>query len=210
MSNCFDDEPVFEIMMLGRFDNKSYFGKSNLPLDIFQVILGEVLLINSLYLRIKIDEKADVSTFHLSPDLLEWFNGFRGDTYELSCFNCQLGSPKTYLIAITDESIQKNTIVISKNLADSLKSRMNRTQLFAVRIQLFCDIMYGENLYLEYHSDDNEKKFDSHLKPFFSDAYRPVCTGDCFLIDGISFRVATAEPSPCIISPGTIIYEVLI
>lgn len=210
MTNFFDDEPTFEILMLGYFDSKSYFGKSNLPMDIFQLILGEVLSLNSIYLKIKIDEKVDVSTFTLSTNLLEAFNGFRGDAFELSCFNCQLGSPKTYLIALGDESVQKNTIVISRNLADSMKSRMNTTQLFAVRVQLFCDINYGKKLYLEYHSDDNEKKFDSHLLPFFKDTYRTACVGDCFLIDGISFRVAASEPNPCIVSPETIIYEGLI
>lgn len=204
----YSDDSLFEILMLGYYDNASCFGKSNFPKDIFQVILGELVSLNSSYLKIKADDKADVSTISLSPDKLEELNAFRGDVFELSYFNAKRDSPKTYVIALANDTIDKDTIVLSTSLVDSLKSRMNVSCLSLVRIRYEAEVAYGEKIFVEYTSDDNLSKFESHLKPFFLDTYRPVCVGDCFMIDGISFLISAVEPNGyCIVTPSTLVFD---
>ena len=53
--------------------------------------------------------------------------------------------------------------------------------------------------------------FDVYLKPYFLEAYRPVCKGDLFQIRGgmrsVDFKVVETDPAPyCIVAPDTVIH----
>ena len=53
--------------------------------------------------------------------------------------------------------------------------------------------------------------FDTFLKPYFLEAYRPVKAGDTFLVRGafkaVEFKVVETDPSPvCIVAPETVIH----
>ena len=49
------------------------------------------------------------------------------------------------------------------------------------------------------------------LRPYFMEAYRPLCKGDIFLVRGdmrgVEFKVVETDPSPyCIVAPDTVIH----
>lgn len=53
--------------------------------------------------------------------------------------------------------------------------------------------------------------FDVYLKPYFTEAYRPVHKGDLFLVRGgmraVEFKVVETDPAPyCIVAPDTVIH----
>jgi len=53
--------------------------------------------------------------------------------------------------------------------------------------------------------------FQIFLKPYFYEAYRPVCAGDLFLVRGsmraVEFKVVETDPAPfCIVAPETAIH----
>ena len=53
--------------------------------------------------------------------------------------------------------------------------------------------------------------FDVFLKPYFLEAYRPVCKGDLFQVRGgmrsVDFKVVETDPSSyCIVAPDTVIH----
>jgi len=53
--------------------------------------------------------------------------------------------------------------------------------------------------------------FEVYLKPYFLEAYRPICKGDTFLVRGsmraVEFKVVETDPSPfCIVAPDTVVH----
>ena len=77
------------------------------------------------------------------------------------------------------------------------------------------DIPYGKRIHVLPIDDTIEglsgNLFETFLKPYFSDAYRPVCKGDTFLVRGgmrsVEFKVIATEPGDwVIVEPDTEIY----
>ncbi|XP_019451653.1 PREDICTED: cell division cycle protein 48 homolog [Lupinus angustifolius] len=77
------------------------------------------------------------------------------------------------------------------------------------------DVKYGEHVHILPLDDTIEgvtgNLFDTYLKPYFMDAYRPVRKGDLFLVRGgmrsIEFKVIETLPGEyCVVAPDTEIY----
>jgi transitional endoplasmic reticulum ATPase len=72
-----------------------------------------------------------------------------------------------------------------------------------------CDIKYGKRIHVLPIDDTVEgltgNLFETFLKPYFLEAYRPVRKGDTFLVRGgmraVEFKVVETDPEPyCIVS----------
>ena len=77
------------------------------------------------------------------------------------------------------------------------------------------DVPYGTRVHILPLDDTVEgltgNLYETYLKPYFSDAYRPVKQGDLFLVRGgfrpVEFKVVAVEPGEsCIIAPDTQIF----
>lgn len=78
-----------------------------------------------------------------------------------------------------------------------------------------CEAVYGSRVHILPIDDSvagvTGNLFEVYLKPYFLNAYRPLHTGDLFLIRGgmraVEFKVVATEPSPfCIVGPDTQIF----
>lgn len=77
------------------------------------------------------------------------------------------------------------------------------------------DVKYGKKVHVLPIDDTIEgvtgNLFDTFLKPYFLEAYRPVRKGDTFLVRGgmrsVEFKVVETDPSPyAIVAPDTEIF----
>jgi transitional endoplasmic reticulum ATPase len=77
------------------------------------------------------------------------------------------------------------------------------------------DVKYGKRIHVLPIDDTVEgltgSIFDVYLKPYFLEAYRPVCKGDLFQVRGgmraVDFKVVETDPAPyCIVAPDTVIH----
>jgi len=82
-------------------------------------------------------------------------------------------------------------------------------------VQACPDVKYGKRVHVLPIDDTVEgltgNLFDVFLKPYFLEAYRPVCKGDLFQIRGgmrsVDFKVVETDPAPyCIVAPDTVIH----
>merc|ERR1711970_1708158 len=78
------------------------------------------------------------------------------------------------------------------------------------------DVKYGKRIHVLPIDDSIEgvsgDLFNVFLKPYFTEAYRPVMKGDIFQCKGamrtVEFKVVDTDPSPyCIVSPDTVIHH---
>jgi len=97
--------------------------------------------------------------------------------------------------------------VVRKNL---------RVKLLDVVVIKDCkDVKYGKRIHVLPIDDTIEgltgDLFDTFLKPYFLEAYRPVRKGDLFLVRGsmraVEFKVVVTDPGDyCIVAPDTVIH----
>jgi transitional endoplasmic reticulum ATPase len=80
------------------------------------------------------------------------------------------------------------------------------------------DIKYGKRIHVLPIDDTVEgltgNLFETYLKPYFLEAYRPLRKGDLFLVRGgmraVEFKVVETDPEPyCIVSKGLDVIKVV-
>jgi transitional endoplasmic reticulum ATPase len=132
---------------------------------------------------------------------------FRGDTVLLK------GRRKrdTVCIALVDDDCPEGKVRVNKCVRKNLRLRIGDV----VSIHACPDIPYGKRVQVLPIDDTVEgltgNLFESFLKDYFLEAYRPLRKGDLFVVRGsmraVEFKVVDVDPSPyCIVSPDTVIH----
>lgn len=159
--------------------------------------------------RLVVDDAVndDNSVVTLHPDTMESLELFRGDTVLLKGKKRK----ETVCIVLADDTCEEAKIRLNKVVRKNLRVRLGDI----VSIHQCPDVKYGKRIHVLPFDDTIEgitgNLFDAFLKPYFLEAYRPVCKSDTFLVRGgmrtVEFKIVETDPSPyCIVAPDTEIY----
>eukprot|EP00112_Aurelia_sp_Birch-Aquarium-sp1_P000189 Seg1015.1 transcript_id=Seg1015.1/GoldUCD/mRNA.D3Y31 product="Transitional endoplasmic reticulum ATPase" protein_id=Seg1015.1/GoldUCD/D3Y31 len=159
--------------------------------------------------RLMVEEAVndDNSVVTMSQAKMDELQLFRGDTVLLKGKRRK----ETVCIVLSDESCSNEKIRINRVVRQNLRVRLADI----VSVQACPDVKYGKRIHVLPIDDTVEgltgSLFDVYLKPYFLEAYRPVCKGDIFLVRGgmraVEFKVVETDPSPyCIVAPDTVIH----
>jgi len=132
---------------------------------------------------------------------------FRGDTVLVK------GKRRkdTVCIVLADETVDTNKVRMNKVIRTNLRVRLGDV----VSVHPCPDVKYGTKIHVLPIDDTIEgltgNIFDTFLKPYFLEAYRPVRKGNLFLCRGgmraVEFKVVETDPEPfCIVAPDTVIH----
>ncbi|GJQ14746.1 hypothetical protein GpartN1_g6537.t1 [Galdieria partita] len=159
--------------------------------------------------RLIVDEAVndDNSVVTLSPAKMDELELFRGDTVLLK------GKKRrdTVCIVLADETCEDSKIRCNRVVRNNLRVRLGDI----VSIHQCPDVKYGQRVHILPFEDSIEgltgNLFDTYLKPYFLEAYRPVRKGDTFLVRGgmraVEFKVVETDPGEyCIVAPDTVIH----
>lgn len=159
--------------------------------------------------RLVVDEAIndDNSVVSLHPSTMEKLQFFRGDTVLLK------GKKRrdTVCIVLHDDTCDETKIRMNKVVRNNLRVRLGDI----VSIHQCPDVKYGKRIHVLPIDDTIEgitgNLFETFLKPYFVEAYRPVRKNDTFLCRGgmraVEFKVVETEPDEyCIVAPDTIIH----
>ncbi|CAE8649761.1 unnamed protein product, partial [Polarella glacialis] len=132
--------------------------------------------------RLIVDEALndDNSVVTLSQQKMEELNLFRGDNVLLK------GKKRrdTVCIVLADENLDNSKIGINKVVRQNLRVRLGDV----VSVHACGDVPYGKRVHVLPLDDTIEgitgNLFDTYLKSYFLEAYRPARTGDLFLVRG--------------------------
>lgn len=159
--------------------------------------------------RLMVDDASndDNSVVSIHPDTMEELQLFRGDTVKL------VGKKRhdTICIVLSDDDCDAGKIKMNKVVRKNLRLRLGDMCI----IKQCPDVKYGKRIHVLPIDDTIEgltgDLFDTFLKPYFLEAYRPVRKGDLFLVRGgmraVEFKVVETDPEPyCIVAPDTVIH----
>jgi len=145
----------------------------------------------------------------LSLAKMEELELFRGDTVMIK------GKKRkdTICIAISDEETDDNKIRLNKVVRKNLRVKLGDV----VTVTNAGEVQYGKNVYVLPFDDSIDgitgNVFETYLKPYFMEAYRPVRKGDCFIVrEGfrpVEFKVMELNPPEaeyCIVAPETLVH----
>ncbi|KAH7648214.1 CDC48-like AAA ATPase [Cryptosporidium bovis] len=149
----------------------------------------------------------DNSVVCLSPAKMEELKLFRGDTILLR------GKKRkdTICIVLVDPDLDEGKIRMNKVVRKNLRVKLGDT----VSVLECGDVPYGKRIHVLPFDDCLEgitgNLFETYLKPYFLEAYRPIKKGDAFLVRGgfrpIEFKVVGVDPGEyCIVAPDTVIH----
>ncbi|KAF8936545.1 transitional endoplasmic reticulum ATPase [Dissophora ornata] len=149
----------------------------------------------------------DNSVLALSTATMEKLQFFRGDMVLVK------GKKRrdTVLIVLADDSVEDSKVRINKVVRNNLRVRLGDI----VSLHTCTDIKYGKRIHVLPVDDTVEgltgNLFETFLKPYFLDAYRPVRKGDLFLVRGgmraVEFKVIETDPADyCIVAQETVIH----
>lgn len=149
----------------------------------------------------------DNSVISLSTATMEKLSLFRGDTVLVK------GKKRrdTVLIVLADDTCEDAKVKINKVIRQNLRVRLGDV----VSIHACPDIKYGKRIHVLPIDDTVEgltgNIFDTYLKPYFLEAYRPIRKGDLFLVRGgmraVEFKVVETDPAEyCIVAQETVIH----
>lgn len=152
-------------------------------------------------------EAEDNSAVYLSSEKINELGFFRGDTVLLK------GKKRrdTVCIIMADQNCEKEKIKINSVVRNNIKVKIGDI----VTIHQFSELKFGKRIHVLPFEDSlkNNKSdiFESYLKPYFIDAYRPVKKNDTFSVNGesglIEFQIIEIDPIDyCIVGPDTTIY----
>eukprot|EP01101_Sappina_pedata_P013146 TRINITY_DN9438_c0_g1_i1.p1 TRINITY_DN9438_c0_g1~~TRINITY_DN9438_c0_g1_i1.p1 ORF type:complete len:797 (-),score=422.67 TRINITY_DN9438_c0_g1_i1:99-2489(-) len=159
--------------------------------------------------RLVVDDNLndDNSIVALHPTVMDTLGLFRGDTVLLKGKKRK----ETICIVLSDDACEETKIRMNKVVRSNLKVRLGDI----ISVHQFPDVQYGKRVHILPMDDTIEglsgNLFDTYLKPYFLEAYRPVKKGDLFLVRGgmraVEFKVVETEPAEyCIVAPETIIH----
>ncbi|KAI8069401.1 transitional endoplasmic reticulum ATPase [Gongronella butleri] len=149
----------------------------------------------------------DNSVITLSTATMETLQLFRGDTVLVKGKKRR----ETVLIVLADDDVEDNKCRINKVVRNNLRLRLGDI----ISIHPCPDIKYGKRILVLPIDDTVEgltgNLFETYLKPYFLEAYRPVRKGDLFLVRGgmraVEFKVVETDPEPyCIVAQDTVIH----
>jgi transitional endoplasmic reticulum ATPase len=149
----------------------------------------------------------DNSVVAISPAKMAELNLYRGDNVLVK------GKRKrdTICIVLEDKDLEDSKIRINKVVRKNLKIRLSDI----VSIHACGDVPYGKRVHILPIDDTIEgisgNLYETYLKPYFLEAYRPVRQGDLFLVRGgfrpVEFKVVGVDPGEfCIVNPDTLIF----
>jgi transitional endoplasmic reticulum ATPase len=117
----------------------------------------------------------------------------------------------TVCIALIDNELEDGKIRLNKVVRNNLRVKLGDL----VTINPCPDVPYGKRVHILPIDDTVEgltgSLFDTYLRPYFREAYRPVRKGDLFLVRAgfrpVEFKVVETEPGECcIVAPDTVIH----
>jgi len=159
--------------------------------------------------RLIVDEAVndDNSIVSLHPNTMEKLQLFRGDTVMVK------GKRRkdTVCIVLHDDTVEETKIRMNKVVRTNLRVRLGDI----ISVHALPDVKYGKRIHVLPYDDSTEglsgNLFDTFLKPYFLEAYRPVRKGDSFLVRGgmrsVEFKVVETDPAEyCIVAPDTVIH----
>jgi len=159
--------------------------------------------------RLVVDDAVndDNSVVSLHLDTMQELQLFRGDTVQLK------GKKRkdTICIVLADESCEVSKIRMNKVVRKNLRVRLGDV----VVVSPCPDVKYGKRIHVLPIDDTIEgitgNLFETFLKPYFLEAYRPVRKDDLFLVRGgmrsVEFKVVETDPGDyCIVAPDTVIF----
>lgn len=162
--------------------------------------------------RLMVDQPTsliDDSIITLHPDKLTELELFRGDIALLRGKRHHTA----VAVALTDETCDVNKVKMNKVLRKNLRVRLGDT----VRVHPGgMDIPVGKRIHVlpieDTVQDITGNLFEVYLRPYFSEAYRPVSKGDCFSVHRamktVEFKVVETDPVPyCIVAQDTVIHS---
>merc|ERR1719498_2187744 len=149
----------------------------------------------------------DNSVISLSQAKMEELNLFRGDNVLLK------GKKRkdTVCIVLADENLEDSKIRLNKVVRKNLRVRLGDI----VSVHACGDVPYGKRIHVLPLDDTIEgitgNLFETYLKPYFLEAYRPCRAGDLFLVRGgfrpVEFKVVGVDPGEFVIcAPDTVIH----
>ena len=166
---------------------------------------------NSLMIIEALARTEDNSVVALALATMQELALFRGDTVLVTSRRLK----ETVCIVLADEECEVGHIGMNRIIRNNLKVRLGDV----VSIHPCQDIKYGKCVHVLPIHDTIEgftvNLFDVFLKPYFMEAYRPVCKNDTFLCRGVQggemraveFKVVDTDPDEyCIVAPDTIIH----
>jgi len=150
----------------------------------------------------------DNSVVSLSAAKMDQLSVFRGDTVLIK------GKKRkdTCCIVLCDTALEDSKIRMNKVVRKNLRVRLGDI----VSIHTCGTCAYGKRIHVLPIDDTVEgitgNIFETYLKPYFLEAYRPVRQGDLFLVRGgfrpVEFKVVGVEPGEfCIVAPDTVIHS---
>merc|ERR1719410_472871 len=173
--------------------------------DVSTAIMDRKKSPNRLVVDDAINDENSVISLH--PKTMEELELFRGDTVLLK------GKKRrdTVCIVLADESCEEPKIRMNKVVRKNLRVRLGDV----VSVHQCTDVKYGKRVHILPIDDTIEgitgNLFETYLKPYFMEAYRPVRKGDLFLVRGgmrsVEFKVIETDPAEyCIVAPDTEIF----
>nr|UXY86796.1 cell division control protein 48 [Cryptomonas paramecium] len=117
----------------------------------------------------------------------------------------------TVCIIMCDDSCDSHVIKVNKTIRDNIQVKSGDV----VVLTSFTGLKFGKKIHVLPFEDTiqgiSEDLFQSYIKPYFLDAYRPVKKGDSFFIQmnqrPIQFKIVQTEPTDyCIVGPDTLVY----
>ena len=113
---------------------------------------------------------------------------------------------------MSDDTLSNEKIRVPRVMRSNIRVRLGDV----VALVPCPDIKYGKRVHVLPIDDSIEgvsgDLFNVFLKPYFTEAYRPVMKGDIFQCKGamrtVEFKVVDTDPAPyCIVSPDTVIHH---
>ncbi|CAL2031368.1 hypothetical protein CAEBREN_30029 [Caenorhabditis brenneri] len=148
----------------------------------------------------------DNSMVCLSQAKMDELGLFRGDAVILKGKKRR----ETVSIVLNADNCPNDKIKMNKVVRNNLRSRLGDVVSISS-----AQLEYGKRIHVLPIDDTIEgltgNLFDVFLRPYFTDAYRPVHKGDIFTVQAamrtVEFKVVETEPAPaCIVAPDTVIH----
>ncbi|PAA65108.1 hypothetical protein BOX15_Mlig026283g1 [Macrostomum lignano] len=149
----------------------------------------------------------DNSVVSLSQAKMDELQLFKGDTVLLK------GKKRrdTVCIVLPEANCPNDRIRMNRCVRNNLRVRVGDV----VSVQAFPNVEFGRKIHVLPFDDSVEgltgNLFETYLKPYFLEAYRPLRKDDVFVVRGgmraVEFKVKETDPSPyCIVAPETVIH----
>lgn len=172
--------------------------------------LREKILAKKQKNRLVVDKATEDenSIVMVHPDTMDELGLFKGDAVKI------VGKKHkdTVCIVLSDEECERGKIRMNKTIRKNLRVMLSDV----VIIRPCPDIKYGKRIHVLPIDDTivglSGDLFETYLKPYFLEAYRPVRKGDVFSVAGgmrtVEFKIVETDPEDyCIVSPDTVIHS---